>query len=53
MRMLEIIVAVIIPPIGVAMTFGFGRQFWINLLLTLLGYIPGVIHAIVLLTKKD
>jgi hypothetical protein len=24
----------------------FGVQFWINVLLTLLGYIPGIIHAL-------
>jgi len=25
---------------------GLGTDFWINVLLTLLGYIPGVVHAV-------
>jgi uncharacterized membrane protein YqaE (UPF0057 family) len=32
--------------VGVAMQVGFTTQFWINVLLTLLGYLPGVIHAV-------
>jgi low temperature requirement protein LtrA len=23
-----------------------GKQFWINILLTILGYVPGIVHAI-------
>jgi hypothetical protein len=29
----------------------FGKQFWINLLLTILGYIPGVVHAVWVIAK--
>jgi hypothetical protein len=36
---------VIIPPLGVFLQVGFGLHFWLNILLTLLGYIPGLIHA--------
>ena len=42
----RLIFAIILPPVGVAMQVGFATQFWINLLLTLLGYLPGVIHAV-------
>ncbi len=42
----RLILAIILPPVGVAMQVGFTTQFWINLLLTLLGYLPGVIHAV-------
>jgi hypothetical protein len=28
-----------------------GRQFWINILLTLLGYIPGIVHAVWVIAK--
>jgi uncharacterized membrane protein YqaE (UPF0057 family) len=31
---------------------GLGGQFWINVLLTLLGYIPGIIHAIWVITSR-
>lgn len=43
---LKIIVAIILPPLAVAMTSGIGRDFFLNILLTLLGWLPGVIHAI-------
>lgn len=42
----RLILAIILPPVGVAMQVGFTTQFWINLLFTLLGYLPGVIHAV-------
>lgn len=32
-------------PLGVLLGKGFGWAFIINILLTLLGYIPGLIHA--------
>lgn len=35
----------ILPPLGVLLGKGFGWAFIINILLTLLGYIPGLIHA--------
>jgi uncharacterized membrane protein YqaE (UPF0057 family) len=34
---MRLIFAIILPPVGVAMQVGFTTQFWINLLLTLLG----------------
>lgn len=42
---IKILLALFIPPLGVAMEVGIGKHFWINLVLTFLGYIPGVIHA--------
>jgi uncharacterized membrane protein YqaE (UPF0057 family) len=42
---IKVLLALFIPPLGVAMEVGLGKHFWINLLLTLLGYFPGVIHA--------
>jgi len=29
---------------------GLGKQFWLNVLLTLLGYFPGLVHAIWVIT---
>jgi uncharacterized membrane protein YqaE (UPF0057 family) len=48
----RIILSVIIPPVGVFLQVGLGLHFWINIILTLLGYIPGLIHAIWIITKK-
>ena len=49
---LRIILSVIIPPVGVFLQVGLGLHFWINIILTLLGYIPGLIHAIWIITKE-
>ncbi len=46
MDVIRIIVAIIIPPLGVFLQVGLGGHFWLNLLLTLLGYVPGVVHAL-------
>ena len=48
----RIIVAIILPPVGVAMQVGFTTQFWINVLLTLLGYIPGIVHAVWIIARR-
>ncbi|MGD1852622.1 MAG: YqaE/Pmp3 family membrane protein [Leptolyngbyaceae cyanobacterium] len=52
MDLLRILVAIFIPPLGVFLQVGIGPQFWINILLTLLGYIPGIIHAIWIIVKR-
>lgn len=46
MDLIRIILSVIIPPLGVFLQVGITKHFWINILLTLLGYIPGLVHAI-------
>ena len=52
MDCLRVILSVILPPVGVFLQVGFGLQFWLNILLTLLGYIPGLLHAIWIITRK-
>ncbi|KAL5834178.1 hypothetical protein ACOSQ4_013675 [Xanthoceras sorbifolium] len=49
----DIILAIILPPVGVFLRFGCGVEFWICLILTILGYIPGIIYAIFVLTKTS
>lgn len=49
---LRIIVAIILPPLGVALEVGLSKHFWINILLTLLGYIPGIIHAVWIIVRR-
>ncbi|MFC2029215.1 YqaE/Pmp3 family membrane protein [Chloroflexota bacterium] len=53
MDVVRIILSVIIPPLGVFLQVGFGLQFWLNILLTLLGYIPGLVHAIWIIATRD
>ncbi len=47
-----IILAIILPPLGVFFKCGLGTPFIINIILTLLGYIPGIIHALWLILRK-
>ena len=42
----RLILSVILPPLGVFLAVGFEARFFINLLLTFLGYIPGLVHAV-------
>lgn len=46
MIIIKIIFAIILPPVAAALQVGISTHFWINLALTLLGGIPGVIHAL-------
>ncbi|KAJ7973198.1 Hydrophobic protein like, partial [Quillaja saponaria] len=48
---IDILVAIILPPLGVFLKFGCKAEFWISLLLTILGYIPGIIYAVYIITK--
>ncbi|MBA3980097.1 MAG: YqaE/Pmp3 family membrane protein [Alcanivorax sp.] len=52
MDIIRIIFAVLLPPLGVFLQVGLGGAFWLNILLTLLGYFPGVIHAVYIIGKK-
>lgn len=52
MDVVRIILAIILPPVGVLLQVGLGLHFWLNILLTLCGYIPGIIHAVWVIAKK-
>lgn len=51
--LLKIIVAVILPPLSVFMTTGIGTAFLINIVLTFIGWFPGVIHALWIINKQS
>lgn len=53
MSLLRIILAILLPPVGVFFTIGIRGHFWLNILLTILGYIPGIVHAIWIIAKND
>ena len=48
----KVIAAIILPPLGVFLEVGLKGHFWLNILLTLLGFIPGIIHALYVILKK-
>lgn len=45
-RICAIVSSILLPPLGVFMMRGCGKDLCINVLLTLLGIIPGIIHAL-------
>ncbi|MBY6157184.1 YqaE/Pmp3 family membrane protein [Pseudooceanicola nitratireducens] len=52
MDILRILIAIFIPPLGVFLQVGLGGAFWLNLLLTILGYIPGILHAVYIILTR-
>jgi uncharacterized membrane protein YqaE (UPF0057 family) len=50
--LLRVLLSVLIPPLGVFLQEGLGTQFWINVLLTLLGYVPGLVHAVWIIARR-
>ena len=54
MEILKIILAIFLPPVAASLQVGLSTHFWINLILTLLGGLPGVVHALwLVLTGKS
>lgn len=52
MDLLRILLAILLPPLGVFLQVGIGLHFWINILLTILGYVPGIIHALYIILTR-
>lgn len=52
MDLVRIIIAVLLPPLGVFLQVGFSKHFWLNILLTILGYIPGIVHAVWVIARE-
>ncbi|WP_425071055.1 YqaE/Pmp3 family membrane protein [Sagittula sp. S175] len=52
MDIVRILLSLFVPPLGVLLEVGLGKHFWINILLTLLGWLPGVVHAIWIITRR-
>jgi uncharacterized membrane protein YqaE (UPF0057 family) len=48
MRLLLAILAFFLPPVAVFIKVGLGADFWINLVLTIFLWLPGVIHAMLI-----
>ncbi|XP_068635314.1 hydrophobic protein OSR8-like [Aristolochia californica] len=50
----EVLIAILLPPLGVFLSHGCcSAQFCICLLLTMLGYVPGIIYAVYAIVVVD
>lgn len=47
------VLAVLLPPAAVLVARGCGAHFCLNILLTLLGWLPGLVHAWYVVARAD
>ena len=52
MDLLKIVLAIFLPPIAAFLQVGLSLHFFLNIVLTLLGGLPGMVHALWLVVKK-
>lgn len=52
MNVVRIILAIFLPPVAALLTVGLGLHFWLNLILTLCFFVPGMIHALWLVVRR-
>ncbi len=52
MDILRIVIAIFLTPVAAFLTVGIALHFWLNILLTILFFVPGMIHALWLAVKK-
>lgn len=53
MNFLRLVFAIVLPPVAVFMTSGLSSALLVNILLTLVGWVPGIIHAVWYMQKTD
>lgn len=51
MKLIQIILGILLPPLGIFLTYGLSSTLLINIGLTLLGWVPGSIHAVWAIAK--
>jgi uncharacterized membrane protein YqaE (UPF0057 family) len=50
-KLLLVIIAFLLPPLAVGLKAGIGNQLFLNIILTLLVYVPGLFHALWVVLK--
>ena len=53
MTFIELLLAVFLPPVAVLLRAGVGLQLLLSIILTIIGWIPGVIHALWVLSSRS
>lgn len=51
--LLRIIIAILLPPVAAYLQVGVSLHLFINIVLTLFGYLPGIAHALWLILTKQ
>ncbi len=52
MALMKVLLAIFLPPVAAFLQVGLGLHFWINIILTLLGGLPGSVHALWLIAAQ-
>lgn len=52
MSIVKLLLGILLPPLGIFLTVGPSPALLINILLTLLGWLPGVIHFVWVYQKQ-
>ena len=52
MNLFSVILAIVLPPVSIFLNEGISATLLINILLTLVGWVPGSIHAVWVLSKR-
>jgi uncharacterized membrane protein YqaE (UPF0057 family) len=53
MTIIEVLLSLFLPPLGVFLAYGISTTLLVNILLTFLGWLPGVLHAFWVISKKS
>ena len=52
MDLVKILLSIFLPPVAAFFQVGFSPHFFLNIVLTLLGGLPGMVHALWLVVTK-
>ncbi|MFW6388090.1 MAG: YqaE/Pmp3 family membrane protein [bacterium] len=50
--LIRVICAIVLPPLGVFLTVGIRGAFRLNILLTILGHVPGIVQAVWIIARR-
>jgi uncharacterized membrane protein YqaE (UPF0057 family) len=50
-KLILIVIAILLPPLAVFLEKGAGKDLVLNIILSLIFYLPGILHALWLITK--
>lgn len=51
--LLRYLLAILLPPVAIFLTYGFSFTLLVSIGLTLLGWVPGIIHAVWAVSKHQ
>jgi len=53
MQFIRVLLVFLLPPAAVYLQFGIDKHFWISCVLTLLGFVPGILYGIYIMASRE